>query len=218
MSAPDEIVALIRPRYEANRRRREAISAAQAKANELRAQFERDAAARERLREEETQQEALRLIEGDDAASSNPRREAKLAKLDKQAPAQLAAMTLQDAKVAEAQKANPEAETAFCTSVLNGAATIRSAGFDQIKAILPQLVAPMEQILAADHLIRRLIGESFPVPTGAARPVSGITLIRRFMKALPDQMRPDDFNEGAVFAGANEIANAIINQVKDEQQ
>lgn len=218
MTPPDQVAAGIMPSYQSDQEREAGIQLEAVKLDEMEIQFRRDGETAKKLRLEETHDEALRLVGDSEAPPPNSRREAKLARLDRQAPAQLAALTLQRAKVEKARAANPRARSEYIRAVLDGAATLRRDGYDEVKTILPQMISALERVIAADHVIRRLIGDNFSVPAGAALPTSGLTVIRRFLKALPDQLRPDGFTEECLFAGAHEIASNLVSMVKGSQQ
>jgi hypothetical protein len=80
---------------------------------ELRIKQQRDQAERERLRAAKEDDDAIRLIDGDDAVPRKPRRDGKLAKLDREAPAHAAAIRLQESRVQEAEAAAARLQIPF---------------------------------------------------------------------------------------------------------
>src|SRR3989344_301953 len=197
------------------------VAAAQARATEERNKFRglrgengREQAERERLRSEKEQDDALRLIDGEDAVPKRSRRDNRLAKLDEEAAAKNAAIRIQELRAAEADNAARLPQMPFIASVLNIAAEVQGDGVEAVRSALAGLAPTFARLIAGDQLRGALLGDRHAIPPGASPPFSGITVLRNTVKAIPERLLPSELSEERLFEAAREISSDIINQIK----
>lgn len=206
---------------DAARSAQQEVAAAQARATEerhklraLRSEYEREQVERERLRSEKEQDDALRLIDGEDAVPKRSRRDNRLAKLDEEAAAKNAAIRIQEARATEADNAARRPQMPFVAAVLNIAADVQGDGIEAVRAALAGLAPTFARLVAGDQLRGALLGDRHAIPPGSAPPFSGITVLRNTVKAIPERLLPPELSEERLFEAAREISSEIINQIK----
>ena len=214
----DDLLLDVRTAFESWRAAQTATQRDAAMVATLQNRAEADKTKRDELRTAVDHDEALRLIDGDDAVPINPKRDALLAKLDKSASASLAAIAIQAARHRSSEAAEVEPYTSFVGSVLRLTAAVRGDGFEDILAILTNAAVPLQRIIAADEIRRKLIGDRYPIPTGAPPPFSGTTSIRSFLNSVPEKMRPPELSEREILAAAQSLIESVIHQVKEPSQ
>jgi len=197
------------------------VAADQARATEernkfrgLRSEYEREQAERERLRSEKEQDDALRLIDGEDAVPKRSRRDNRLVKLDEEAAAKNAAIRIQELRAAEADNAARLPQMPFIAAVLNIAAEVQGDGVEAVRSALAGLAPTFARLIAGDQLRGALLGDRHAIPPGAAPPFSGITVLRNTVKAIPERLLPSELSEERLFEAARAISSDIINQIK----
>jgi hypothetical protein len=192
-----------------------AEAAERGKLAELKIKQQRDQAERERHRAEKDDEDAIRLIDGENAIPRKPRRDGKLAKLDREAAAHTAAIRLQESRVQEAESAAARSQIPFIAAILDLSAEVQGDALDSARAALAGLAPHFARLIAADQIRAATIGESFPMPPGATPPFSGLAVIRAFIKEIPARLRTAELAEQALFAAAREISVEIIRTIKE---
>lgn len=170
---------------------------------------------RKRLRAELEEEEAIRLIDGDDAAPRNPRRDGKLAKLDREAAARTAAIRLQETRVQAAAAAAKQPQVPFVSALLDVVADVQGDALESAKEAIAALAPHFAKLIAADQIRNATIGESFPMPAGVTPPFGGLQTVRKFAKEIPARLRPAELSERALFDAAHEISAEIIRAIKE---
>jgi hypothetical protein len=192
-----------------------AATTARSKAAELKSEDRRNQAERERLRAEKEADDALRLLDGEDAVPRKPRRDGRLAKLDAEAAAHAAALRLQERRVAEAEAAASAPHLTFVREVLELISGQQSEATAAARAILANLAPVLANLLAADQIRAATIGDRFPMPPGACPPFRGLTVIKNFAAAIPDRLRPPELTERQLLDAAHAISSAVISQIRE---
>lgn len=184
------------------------------KLTELKSTQQRDQVERDRLRAEKEEDDALRLIDGENAVPKRTRRDNRLAKLDEDAAAKSAAIRIQEKRVEQAEAAAALPQAPFISAILNIATAIQGNGVANVRAALGSLAPTFARLVAGDQLRGALLGDRHPVPAGAAPPFSGLTVMRNTVNAIPERLRPPELTEQRLLEAAREISADIINQIK----
>jgi hypothetical protein len=171
-------------------------------------------AEREELRALEDEAEALRQLDGEDAAPVDKERAKRLAALDKSVPARAAAIRLQQGRLATAEAELRQARNALAAPALHVIAEMQQDATDSIRAILAQLAPEFSRLVAADQIRSALLGERFTVPEGCPVPIGGLPIVQAIVKALPDRLKPPELAERLLFDAAQAVSSEIIAQIK----
>lgn len=158
---------------------------------------------------------AQRIVDGDDNALPDPTSEAKMRELDSQIPAFTVAAAKVRAQIAEAEAAVPPLMPAVSEAALYLVSEVQGDGLDQLKAVIAQLVPPVVQLLAGDHIRAATVGSNgYPVPNGAPVSSNGAMLLAGLLKAIPKNLRPDEMDDERLAEAARAISQPIIAKLK----
>lgn len=213
MIAPD-LIESARGAQAAVRDAQAAVRGERDKLAEMKISQQRDQVERERLRSEKEHDDAVRLIDGESAVPKRTRRDNRLARLDEEAAAKSAAIRIQQNRVTEAEAAAALPETPFVAAVLDIAAAVQGDGVDAVRTALATLAPTFARLIAGDQLRGSLLGDRHAVPSGAAPPFSGLTVLRNTVNAIPERLRPPELTEQRLLEAAREISSDIILQIK----
>ena len=169
---------------------------------------------RDRLQAKEDSAAALRLIDGAADAPKSTSRTKKLADLNQRIPILTAAIHKQREIIATADAARLDAQRPLVAAILNVIVAVQGDGAANAKTSLVQLARPFAELIAADQIRAAFIGANFAVPQGCKPPFSGMAIIRRFVKALPEQLRPPELEEDRLMQTASGISKPIIETIK----
>lgn len=189
-------------------------AAARDKLAEMVAAQSSDQAERDRLRREKEQDDALRMIDGEDAVPKKARRDNRLAKLDEDAAAKTAAIRLQQLRVTNAEAAAILPHPHFVGTILAVAAAVQGDAIDESRRALATLAPAFARLIAADQIRSATLGQRYPVPNDAAPPFSGLTVIRNCIKAIPGRLLPPELVEQHLLTIAHEISSDTIRRIK----
>lgn len=192
-----------------------AAAAKRKEVEELKSARRRADEEREILRAEELQDAAIRIVDGENARPTKPRRASKLARLDEEAPAAVAAIRIADDRANEAQAAADRLRPPFTAAVLDLIAEIQGSAVSDISIALSALPPLFARILAADQIRTATLGERFAMPANAKTTFSGLTVIRNFTRSVPDRLRPPELVEQSLMEAAHEISAPILAQIKE---
>lgn len=195
------------------------VDAERAKLAALMRQKDDEAEERTRLREAEESDAARRLVDGPDSAPEKPRRKSRLRNLDDNAPALVAAITLQKGRIADAEAAIAPLQIPLVAASLQIVADVQGDGMTQIRESLAGVGDAAARLLAADQIMAATVGTNgFPVPRGAPLPINGSQLLSNFLKAIPETLRPATLNPEELGSAARAISHPIIAEVKGNQK
>jgi len=171
------------------------------------------------LRAAEEEDAARRIVDGDDAAPERPRRRNRQQKLDDNAPALVAAIKLQENRVAEAEAAVAPMLTPLAAASLHVVVDVQGEALAEIRQALAAIAQPAARLLAADQIMAGTVGTGrFPVPRGAPMPINGAHVLSALLKGIPEHLRPTELGTDALGAAAREISQPILSQIRGNDQ
>lgn len=159
----------------------------------------------------EAEDEALRIVDGPDAAPEKPKRTSRIENLRRARPQMSAAITLQERRIAEARAAVAPLMPALSSATLRLVADVQGDAVAKIRALLGELAAPAAQLYAADQILAAVLGTGeFAVRHGAPVPVNGARLLNGLVNNLPGPIRPDNLTSAALFEAAHQISSPLL--------
>lgn len=168
-----------------------------------------------RLREDEIGDAARRILDGPGAAPEKPRRQSRIRKLEEEAPALEAAITLQRGRIQAAKEAVAPLLPPLAAASLELVRAVHGDALSQVADALAHLAEPAARLLAADHIMAATVGtEGVPIPRGVPAPVNGARLLENLLKSIPPNVRPKALDAESLAAAARAISQPIIAQVK----
>lgn len=174
-------------------------------------------AERERLRELEDRDAAIRALDGDSAAPKKASRVARLAALDSRIPALQAAIAIQNDRVGVRERAVAEPKLPFTAAILDIVSADQEASVDAARDLLAQLAHPLAELIAADQIRNSTIGERFELPVGSKVPFSGLVSVRKLLNAIPERFRPRELDEKRLLDAAYAISSKVITQIQGDK-
>lgn len=214
MSETAEYIGQARAAVEAVNAAEQAARAARSKIAELQRLERSEQDEREKLRALEDEAEALRQLDGEDAAPADKDRLKRLAQLDKSVPARAAAIRIQQGRVATAEEELRKARAALASPALHVIAELQRNATDAIRSIVAQLAPEFAQLIAADQIRNALLGDRFTVPDGCPLPIGGLRIVENLSKALPDRLKAPELADRLLFDAASAVSSEILTQIK----
>lgn len=174
-------------------------------------------AERERLRELEDRDAAIRALDGDSAAPKKASRVARLAALDSRIPALQAAIAIQSDRVEARERAIAGPKPPFTAAILDITTSAQGASVDTVREMLARLAHPLAELIAADQIRNSTIGERFELPVGSKAPFSGLVAVRKLLNAIPERFRPRELDEKRLLDAAYAISSKVITQIQGDK-
>lgn len=193
-----------------------AVEAAEGKLRELQAADKADRAERDRLQAEADTAEALRALDGDEAAAPDGGHSERLATLAKAIPARTAAIKMQQDRVAEAEAALRAIRVDLADPVIRHVSEMQQAAVDRVREKLAELAPDFAALVAADQIRDALLSERFIVPDGCPMPIGGRFIFDAFAEHLPKRLQVENLRETTLSA-AREMAGQAITNITGEK-
>jgi len=190
------------------------VQSAEGAISEASLKRERKEQERVSLREGFERDAAVSIANGAEPAARNPKKAARLALLDEEAPSHAAAIQILEARLPAVREAAAATRPAFTVAMLDVVEDIQGDAVETIQAKLVELAPLLARLVAADQVRLATIGDRFAVPPGRVPPFSGLTIARKFLASLPDRLKSAELSESALLNAAHEISSVTIAAIK----
>jgi hypothetical protein len=156
-----------------------------------------------------------RLLDGEEAAPSDPKRKAKIAALREKWDASDAAIKLLDDRIADAGKVVADARRAHIPNVLAVCLRDKTDALNSIRDALAKATPAIVALIAAQSVQDELIGERL-VMSPTVDPASlyhGSRAVAQLIAGTPERFRPNSWDLATLEPDAAQIAAARTSQI-----